>query len=311
MNFRVGIRPFLLAAIFAGISANAPAQSLIKLDNDGCGEGLKELAAIAGAELAQNASPRKIAGSCEVKALTIRAEGVEISVDSIKWNRAGLLPLTKGQMPENLRLQLQGVRVINAPQDQPGWQFLASEARLGRKFDAGAELVFSADTGVLEIARAGLDFGNGNTAGIHARLHGVSASLPKSPAVAGLAAFVDEAGFSLSQGNARSNTALALAMSALQGSPAGKDIEGLRATALTMIKDGMGAEIDSASRKALERLIGDLPEPTGGLRLMVQAPDGFALLRLAILSRGGTPEMPLSGTVLDFVYGPDVTGEAE
>jgi hypothetical protein len=308
MNILTVLRPVSLICAFSGgiilaTTLASSGQSRITMDNEACVGGLAGFAKLAKVDIKPATSPRKIASKCEAQDLDLKASGVVISIKQMQWNGAGFAPLVKGQLPKRLQLNLRGVTVKSAPENEPAWQYLVAEANAGRSFNASLGLSFMASTGVLTISSASLDFKNGNAASLSAQIHRVNPKFLEKPELAALAVIIDTLTFVINSGKSGRNQALDVAVAALKSNIPGKDMTKFKTRALAYIRQEMGTLLSGNALLALQNLISDLPAPKGDVVLNMQAPEGFAILRLALLKTGGNLAAALGGVDLELAYG--------
>jgi len=306
MKMIAALKPVALIGLLAlSNPAGGFAQNLIKMQNAGCTDGLAALANLVQVKINPATTPRNMVGKCDAQSVTIRSERakVTIEIDRLKWNRDGLGPLADGKLPDQLKLELHGVQVTSAPEQEPAWAYLASEGAAGRKFDAKLAFAFAPESGTLKITSASLDFHNSNIVKLTAQLRGISATQPKNPELAALTMIVDDLMFTIHSGKGQKNPALALATKILQGKIPEGDFGGFKARATTYIAKELATVLNAESVTALKKMVSDLPQPKGGMLLHLDAAGGFSALRLGLLAKGNDPAQALEGVSVEIGYG--------
>ena len=202
----------LAGFVLLSTTASGYTQSILRMDNAGCIGGLEELAKLVKVEITPATSPRKVIGKCDAQSVDVVAKqgGVTLTIKRITWNRNGLAPLSDGQLPDQLQLEMSGVKVTNAPTNDPAWVYLVDYGRFGHTFDAMLDFGFQADKGVLELAGASLDFHNGNSARLSARLRGVTPAFPQSPEIGVFPLIIDNLTIAINSRDTRKNPLLEL-----------------------------------------------------------------------------------------------------
>ncbi|WP_457646752.1 hypothetical protein [Profundibacter sp.] len=304
-----GIRHLALAGfVMLSTVANGAAQTILRMDNADCIGGLGNLGKVANIEIIPATTPRRVVGKCDAQSVRVVVEraGVTLDIKRIKWNRNGLSSLAEGQLPQQLRLELQGVSVLESPADDPVWAYLADYTGFGRTFDAGLAYVFEPDTGVLELTGASIGFRNGNTVKLSARLHGVVPGFPKNPEMGVFPLIVDDLLLAVSNGGARKRPLTELGIAVLKKNIPNGDIGQFRSLATLYIANELSGILDRDGLAAAQRLVSDLPDPKGDLRLRLVADKGYPVLRFGLLQAGEKLSRMLDGVSVEFAYGPDL-----
>ncbi len=305
-NVHFKIRNLALAGfVLLSTTASGYAQSILRMDNAGCIGGLEDLAKLIKVEIKPATSPRKVIGKCDAQSVDVMAEraGVTLKIERITWNRNGLAPLSDGQLPDQLQLEMRGVKVTNAPANDPAWDYLVDYGRSGRAFDATLDFGFQADKGLLELAGASLDFHNGNSARLSARLRGVTPAFPKSPEIGVFPLIIDNLTIAINSRDTRKNPLLELGVAMLKGKIPNGDIDGFRSLATLYIATELSKVMNGNDLASVNRLVSDLPRPKGGALLHLNADGGFPVLRLGLLAKGNKPAKALEGVSVEFGYG--------
>ncbi len=304
-----GMRHLALAGfVILSTVASGAAQTILRMDNASCIGGLDNLAKVAKVDITPATTPRKVVGKCDAQSVQVVAQqaGITLDIKRIKWNRNGLSPLADGKLPEQLRLELRGVTVLEAPAGDPAWAYLADYSRSGRTFDAGLAFVFDPETGVLDLTDASIRFRNGNTAKLSGRLHGVVQGFPQNPEMGVFPLIIDDLTLAVSNGDARKNPLTELGITVLKKNIPNGDIAKFRALATLYIANELSRVLDRNGLAAVQRLVSDLPNPKGDLLLRLMAGKGYPVLRLGLLRADEKLSQMLDGVSVEFAYGPDL-----
>ena len=299
---------FLAGFVLLSTTTSGYAQSILRMDNAGCIGGLEDLAKLVKVEITPATSPRKVIGKCDAQSVDVVAKqaGVALEIDRITWNRNGLEPLSDGQMPEQLKLEIRGVKVTKAPAEDPAWAYLMDYGRFGRTFDATLEFAFQADKGVLELAGASLDFQNGNSARLSARLHGVTPAFPKNPEIGIFPLIIDSLTIAINSRDTRKNPLMELGVAMLKGKIPNGDFDGFKSLATLYVASELSKVMSGNDLASVNRLVSDLPKPKGDLLLHLTATKGYPILRFGLWATGQKLAEMLEGVTVEADYGPNL-----
>jgi hypothetical protein len=298
----------LAGFVLLSTTASGYAQSILRMDNAGCIGGLEDLAKLVKVEIKPATSPRKVIGKCDAQSVDVVAEraGVTLTIGRLTWNRNGLVPLSDGQLPDQLQLEMRGVKVTNAPANDPAWNYLVDYGRSGRAFDATLDFAFQADKGVLELAGAMLDFHNGNSARLSGRLRGVTPAFPKSPEIGIFPLIIDNLTIAINSRDTRKNPLLELGVAMLKGKIPNGDIDGFRSLATLYIATELSKVMGGNDLASVNRLVSDLPDPKGDLLLHLTAAKGYPVLRFGLWATGRKLAQMLEGVSVEAGYSPNL-----
>lgn len=298
----------LAGFILLSTMASGYAQSILRMDNAGCIGGLEYLAKLLKIEITPATSPRKVIGKCDAQAVEVVAggSGVTLRAERITWNRNGLAPLGDGQMPQQLQLEMRGVKVTNAPATDSAWDYLVDYGRSGRAFDAALDFGYTADSGVLDLAGISLDFHSGNTARLSARLRGVAPAFPKSPEIGVFPLIIDNLTVAINSRETRKNPLLELGVAMLKGKIPNGDIDGFRSLASLYVATELSKVISENNLASVNKLVSDLPDLKGDLLLHLAAAEGYPVLRFGLWSTGQKPAEMLEGVSVEARYSPNL-----
>jgi len=290
------------------LSTSAGAQSILRMDNASCTDGLDALADVVKLQIMPASSPRKVVGKCDAQPVRVTSEraGVILDIKRVTWNRNGLAPLADGQLPKQLRLELRGVKVTKAPAGNPVWAYLVDYTKSGRQFDAKLAFAFNPGTGVLELTGASVDFHNGNTARLSAKLHGVVPAFPQNPEMGIFPLIIDEVALTINSRGSRKNPLLDLGIAILKAKIPNGDIKEFKVQAVTSIIKELETVLGANGLDDARKLVAELPRPSGDIMLRMTAAKGYPALRLGVLRKESKPSEILDGVSVEFEYGPDL-----
>lgn len=299
------------AGLIAGLIAIAStggvaAQQVIQLDNDVCVRGLKALAGTLQAEIKTLSPARKIAGTCKAQRVRLKGGDVELEIGDMQWPSGTLIALTTGEIPATLNLTLTRVRLIKVPVDDPIWGFFKAQSVGGNRMDATFGLRYKAGDQELIIEQANIDFRNGNSLSLRARLGGVNPALAENPAVAAIGFLIKRIELRLTSGRTSSNPVLAAIRDAIEADMKAKELGGqdFKRNLKSLASKELGPVLGAADMKDMQSLIIDAPRAKDDILLQMNSANGFALAQLALLK----PEDRLSAVMdafeVKFAYGP-------
>jgi hypothetical protein len=304
------IRTLFAAGIIATASAGAlAAQQVITLDNDVCTRGLKALGGTLQAEIKTSTSARKIAGTCRAQNVRLTAGDVVLEFGNIQWPSGTLIALESGEIPETLTLSITRARVIKSPAEDAFWAFLKAQGAGGKRMDATFGFRYKAEDKELIVQQANIDFQNGNSISLRARIGGINADIPENPVVAAAVYIIKRVELRLTSGRTSANPVLAALRDAVEKDMQEKELGGrdFKRNLKTLATEELGPVLDSADMGDLRRLINDAPRAKDDIKLQVNSADGFVLAQLARLALM-EPQDRLAAVMDDFevkfAYGP-------
>ncbi len=274
------IGSFLLIAAFVFAPLGAVAQHMISLGGKSCTSGLEALASVVGVQLQAPGGVRKTGGECRAASVGVEGlkRGMRLHIGKVIWQAGALAPLAQRKMPARLRLRFYDVRLEGAPQSDAALHYLQMVAGQGRGMQAMLDLTYAPETQELLLTEATLDFPGDSRAVLRAHLAGVSPNLPVAPAAGLMAASIRRLSLGIAGGALSHNKAAGLLAAAVKSSA----------------RTRAQAVFEAAGLGPARAFLEDLPKPAGDVNISLEAPDGFAMLRLvglgAIFARDKTPE---------------------
>jgi hypothetical protein len=301
------IRILFTAGIIATASAGGlAAQQVITLDNDVCTRGLKALGGALQADIKTSTSARKIAGICRAQNVRLTAGDVELEFGGIQWPAGTLIALETGEIPENLNLSITRARVISSPVDDPIWAFLKAQSAGGKRMDANLGFRYKAEDKELIMQQANIDFQNGNSISLRARIGGINAGIPENPTVAAAAYIVKRVELRLTSGRTSANPVLAAIRDAVEEDLKEKELGGgdFKRNLKALTTQELGPVLGAADMGDLQRLINDAPRAKDDIKLQVNSADGFVLAKLALMDPQDRLAAVINEFEVKFAYGP-------
>lgn len=303
----IGIKTVLVAGIIAIASAGGlSAQQVITLDNDVCARGLKALGDTLQSDIKTLTPARKIAGTCKAQKVRLKGEEFELEIGGLQWPSGTLIALESGKLPKTLNLTITRARVISAPADDPIWGFFKAQSAGGKRMDAKLGFRYKAEENELIVEQANVDFKNGNSISLRARLGGVNAALAGNPAVATAGFLIKRIELRLASGRTSSNPVLVAALDAIKEDLKAKELGGqdFKKNLKTLVSQELGPTLDAGDVRDLQSLIIDAPRAKDDILLQMNSTSGFAMAPLLLIKPEDRLATVMSGFEVKFAYGP-------
>lgn len=236
-------------------------------------------------------------GWCVLSNVIIDLQGKyvpEIHIDELRfrgsvvpWVLGTVWPDGTGKFPGDLQLRVKGLQRVMHTGTAPIDYLFAAQARLGA-IDGSASLYWVPDTKTLTVSSLDLDFPGKNTLSLKGRITNVDP-------VAVRATGQTPTGFALTDAELDVTThglfeeylLPPLVNAALPKGAA--DVERVRKQVLELLADLPDAAVPSGTKDALNRLIDELPNPSGTLVAQFRSEPGFGSDRLAPLEGMAMP----------------------
>ncbi len=230
-------------------------------------------------------------------------------IGRVLWRGDGIEAMARGGVPLSLDLRLEQVSL------EPRVRATEIRTRVfggGTKVDAGLTMRRDPGANTLTISRLNIDLPGDNTVAIGASLERVDLA-SRNTALRSLGTFgVTDLTLDIVSDGTGARSLMALLAPLLRDdddapeatlSRFGKD-------AMTVVADLPPPLLPQASKRALSRFLGDLPDPSGTVSLRVNAPQGLGAAQFFRFAMTGGPEsvadvLPvLDGVTTEFTYEP-------
>lgn len=302
------IRYFLAAAVTA-LPCTAGA-----LDQTTCRDSWQFVRSILPQDSARASMPQIVRFEdswCVINGVSLAFDRVtRMEIGQLRWQGVGLEAFVKDQTPPtSLSVRAKNLRVIATPGD-PVLDYLlrAQAARNGIEASFGAN--WDPATKRLDLTGLTLDFPGENSVQVAGAVDRIDLSsqdaiLLSLGGTALRALRIDV----VSNGLFENTVLMALGGALLDRTdPPEKQVERLKADAVTWINSLPDSLVDAPSKAAMARLASDMPNPNGTMTLELLAPDGFVLARLMRFAAPNPPETVeeiaavLDGLKIGYVY---------
>jgi hypothetical protein len=190
------------------------------------------------------------------------------------------------QTATEVDLDLQGLRVAPRPEDREIDDRLRSLLRL-QSADLRMRALHDPEAGVLSLAGLRLDLSGGTMVELAADIRGANLS----PASLALGA-VTQARLVWRNDGKLLRPMMDMAGESLAGAPGDAAVDAARGALAGLVDALPDGVMDDASRKALEAVIGSLPQGRGKLTLTFVSEEGIGAARLAVAALSGEPLSP-------------------
>lgn len=213
------------------------------------------------------------------------ADHVRMRGSTLAWVVDGTSP------PEGLEIVVQGLRLVPVTGDpRTDWLLAAQTRRMGT--DAEATLAWDPKEKVLRLEGLSIDFPGENAIRASATVAGVDLSSTGAMQMSATSFAVREADLAVTTHGLFEGAPLMTLGTILLPPDGNMDAaaERLRADALALVRALPATSFSDGSKAALAALIGELPNPSGELKLSMQAEPGIGPARLTPMAIRGVPQ---------------------
>ena len=227
-------------------------------------------------------------GGCRTSGLEFKInEHVAIKADSLSWSGRDMDRFVEtGLPPTALELTVSGIRIVPQVGD-PTFQFLQDIQTRGQNIGVTLSLDWEAETRELFLRYFTISLPSDDYVRVTARVEGVDMSSAESLAKSAATFGLTDVGLEVRTTRIFQDYLLfVVGMALLDGhpDPAARMAE-LKAIGRTGIDAAPGDVLSETSKAALKRLVDDMPEPAGLLRITQTANPGLGVARGLLLSR--------------------------